>query len=472
MLSTEKIPNNVDLSGNKRLQRALEHWQPKYLQWWRDMGPQGFLDYHQVYVRTAVSVDPEGWAHFEFVKLPEYRWGIFLADPVPDRRIGFGDFHGEPVWQEVPGEFRNQLRRLIVTQGDTEPASVEQQRMLGQRCPSLYDLRNLFQVNVEEGRHLWAMVYLLHSYFGRDGRDEAEELLERQSGNRDKPRILQAFNEPIENWLDFFMFTMFTDRDGKSQLMSLSESSLDPLSRTTRFMLTEEAHHMFVGETGISRILERTCQLMRQAGFSEDVRKLGGIDIPTLQKHLNQWFSLSLDLHGGEVSSNAASYFANGLKGRAKEETYEDHLLKDAHYTMEFFEDGRPVLKEVLMRNAMNEVLRDWYVGDCAAGVARWNRVLEQHGISDRLTLPDRKFNRRIGMYSGFYFDPQGVPITAEAWELRKPEWLPAPSDLEYLLSIMAKPVYQPGQFANYIAPPRRGINQQPIDFEYVRTET
>ena len=267
MISAEKIPNNVNLSGNKRLQRALEHWQPKYIQWWRDMGPQGFQDYHQVYVRTAISVDPEGWAHFEYVKLPEYRWGIFLADPTHDRRIGFGDFFGQPVWQEVPGEFRNQLRRLIVTQGDTEPASVEQQRLLGHRCPSLYDLRNLFQVNVEEGRHLWAMVYLLHSYFGRDGRDEAEELLERQSGNRDKPRILDAFNEPIDNWLDFFMFTMFTDRDGKSQLMSLSESSLDPLSRTTRFMLTEEAHHMFVGETGIARILERTCQLMQRSGI-------------------------------------------------------------------------------------------------------------------------------------------------------------------------------------------------------------
>ena len=471
MISAEKIPNNVNLSSNKRLQRALEHWQPKYTQWWRDMGPQGFQDYHQVYVRTAISVDPEGWAHFEYVKLPEYRWGIFLADPTHDRRIGFGDFFGQPVWQEVPGEFRNQLRRLIVTQGDTEPASVEQQRMLGHRCPSLYDLRNLFQVNVEEGRHLWAMVYLLHSYFGRDGRDEAEELLERQSGNRDKPRILEAFNEPIDNWLDFFMFTMFTDRDGKSQLMSLSESSLDPLSRTTRFMLTEEAHHMFVGETGIARILERTCQLMKEAGLSGDVRKVGGIDIPTIQKHLHQWFSLSLDLHGGEVSSNAASYFANGLKGRAKEDTYDDHVVKNAYYTMEFFEQGRPVTRDVLLRNAMNEVLRDWYVGDCAAGVVRWNRILESHGMSDRLKLPDRKFNRNIGMYSGFRFDPDGVPISQEEWDRRKYDWLPSPSDSEYLLSIMAEPIYESGKFANYIAPPRRGINQHPIDFEYVRTE-
>jgi benzoyl-CoA 2,3-dioxygenase component B len=471
MISAEKIPNNVDLSGNKRLQRALEHWQPKYIQWWREMGPQGFQDYHQVYVRTATSVDPDGWAHFDYVKLPEYRWGIFLAEPVPDRRIGFGDLLGRPVWQEVPGEFRNPLRRLIVTQGDTEPASVEQQRALGRRCPSLYDLRNLFQVNVEEGRHLWAMVYLLHSYFGRDGRDEAEELLERQSGDRDKPRILEAFNEPIDNWLDFFMFTMFTDRDGKSQLMSLAESSLDPLSRTTRFMLTEEAHHMFVGETGVARILERTCQLMRQAGFSEDVRKLGGIDIPTIQKHLNQWFSLSLDLHGGEVSSNAASYFANGLKGRAKEESFGDHLVRNAIYTMEFFEAGRPVARDVPMRNAMNEVLRDWYVGDCAAGVDRWNRVLEQHGIPDRLRLPDRKFNRHIGMYSGMQFDPAGGPLPEDEWQRRRFEWLPSPADSEYLLSLMAEPVYARGTFASYIAPPRRGINQQPIDFEYVRTE-
>jgi benzoyl-CoA 2,3-dioxygenase component B len=472
MISAEKIPNNVDLSGNKRLQRALEHWQPKYIQWWRDMGPQGFQDYHKVFVRTAVSVDPSGWAHFEYVRLPEYRWGIFLADPVHDRRIGFGDFMGQPVWQDVPGEFRNQLRRLIVTQGDTEPASVEQQRWLGHRCPSLYDLRNLFQVNVEEGRHLWAMVYLLHSYFGRDGRDEAEELLDRQSGNRDKPRILEAFNDPIENWLDFFMFTMFTDRDGKSQLLSLSESSLDPLSRTTRFMLTEEAHHMFVGETGVGRILERTCQLMKESGFSEDVRKLGGIDIPTIQKHINLWFSRSLDLHGNEISNNAATYFANGLKGRAQEAKWDDHVVsEDRHYDLQVLRDDTLGEAAVPMRQAMNEVLRDWYVGDCQGGIERWNKILDRYGIPDRVRLPDRKFNREIGMFSHGHFDPNGTRIGDEEWERRKYAWLPSEADKQYLLSIMAAPIYEPGRFANYIAPPARGINQRPIDFEYVRTE-
>ena len=174
----ERIPNNVGLADNRSLQRALEHWQPRFLDWWNEQGPEGFQT-SDVYLRTAISADKEGWANFGMVRMPEYRWGIFLAKQNPDRTIGFGDDYGKPVWQRIPGEHRANLRRLIVTQGDTEPASVEQQQRLGLTCPSLYDLRNLFQVNVEEGRHLWAMVYLLHAHFGRDGREEAEELLHR-----------------------------------------------------------------------------------------------------------------------------------------------------------------------------------------------------------------------------------------------------------------------------------------------------
>ena len=416
MISAEKIPNNVDLAGNKRLLRALEHWQPAYLDWWREMGPPGFQDSHQVYLRTAVSVDAAGWAHFDYVKLPEYRWGIFLAEPTHDRRIGFGDFKGQPVWQEVPGEFRNQLRRLIVIQGDTEPASVEQQRSLGAHCPSLYDLRNLFQVNVEEGRHLWAMVYLLHSYFGRDGREEAEALLERRSGNDDTPRMLEAFNEPIDTWLDFFAFTMFTDRDGKSQLLSLSESSLDPLA----------AHHALHAHRGSAPHVRRRerhgaasssapASCCKESGFSGDVRKAGGIDLPLIQKFVNFWFSQSLDLHGSEVSSNAAAYFSNGLKGRAEEDKFDDdHVLAANMYVLDMIDDsGRIIRQEVPMRNALNEVLRDWYVGDCQAGVDRWNkRVLEAHGMSERIALPSRKFNRKVGVYAGKHFDPLGNPLT------------------------------------------------------------
>ena len=258
--------------------------------------------------------------------MPDYHWGIFLARPEQDRRIAFGEHLGDPVWQEVPGEYRGLLRRLIVTQGDTEPASVEQQRALGRTSPSLYDLRNLFQINVEEGRHLWAMVYLLHAYFGRDGREEAATLLERHSGDPDRPRILDAFNQATPDWLSYFMFTFFTDRDGKYQLAALAESGFDPLARTCRFMLTEEAHHMFVGETGVMRIVGRTCELMKELGTddSEAVRAAGAIDLPTLQKFINFHYSVSIDLFGQEISTNGANYFTGGLKGRFHESRLAD----------------------------------------------------------------------------------------------------------------------------------------------------
>ena len=202
------IPNNVDLSSDKRVLKALEKWHPGYINWWNDLIPEQFQQ-SLVYLRTAVSVDPKGWAKFDYVKMPDYRWGILLAPAVEDRRIPCGEHTGDPAWQEVPGEYRAMLRRLIVIQGDTEPASVEQQRYLALSAPSLYDMRNLFQVNVEEGRHLWAMVYLLHKYFGRDGREEADELLRRQSGSEEKPRMLGAFNEATPDWLSVLHVHLF-----------------------------------------------------------------------------------------------------------------------------------------------------------------------------------------------------------------------------------------------------------------------
>ena len=459
-----KIPNNVDLSSDKRLQRALERWQPEFLAWWREVGPEGFQA-SNVYLRTAISVGASGWAHFDYVRMPEYRWGIFLEDPVPDRRIGFGDQLGEPVWQEVPGEHRTALRRLIVTQGDTEPASVEQQRLLGLTCPSLYDLRNLFQVNVEEGRHLWAMAYLLHAYFGRDGREEAEELLHRRSGDADKPRILQAFNQPIEDWLAFFMFTTFTDRDGKFQLLAFAESGFDPLARTCRFMLTEEAHHMFVGETGVGRVVQRTAELMKEG---KEPRDCGAIDLPTIQRYLNLWYSVSLDLFGSEVSTNAASYFAAGLKGRPKEERFSDHRLADGVEEVELVDGGKLVTKEVAPRLAINCAVREAYMADCAKAVERWNRHLESLGL--RLELPSIRFHRNLGTYAGAPFDPSGNLLGEEELEKRRHELLPTASDRVYVRSLAASPVFEPGHFANWIAPPLRGIDGKPTDFEYVRT--
>ncbi|RPH08136.1 MAG: benzoyl-CoA 2,3-epoxidase subunit BoxB [Alphaproteobacteria bacterium TMED93] len=465
----ERIPNNVDLSNDLSLQRALEHWQPKFKSWWKDMGPEGFQSF-DVYLRTAISVDAAGWASYGKVKMPEYRWGIFLADQTNDKKIHFGDSIGKPVWQQVPGDYRSVLRRLIVTQGDTEPASVEQQRMLGKTCPSIYDLRNLFQVNVEEGRHLWAMVYLLHAYFGRDGREEAESLLERNSGDQDNPRILGTFNEPISDWVSFFMFTYFTDRDGKYQLKSLAESSFDPLARTCQFMLTEEAHHMQVGESGITRMIERTLELMRKlnSDSTETIRSAGAIDLITIQKYINFWFSSSLDLFGSEISTNAATAFANGLKGRPDEFRYDNHIEKETFYEIENYVDGKVFKDNVPMRNAMNEITRRAYVDDCNIGIKRWNRLIKKYGYEEySLSLPSTKFRRNIGIWANLPFDINGNLLKTENYNKLISSWLPSDNDKKFINSLMIQEL-DPSKTASWITKPKRGINNQDIEFDYV----
>ncbi len=461
------IPNNVDLSSDRRLQRALESWQPRFIEWWKTLGPVAFQD-HDVYLRTAISVAQDGWANFGYVKMPEYRWGIFLADAVPGRKIAFGDHMGMDAWQEVPGEYRADLRRLIVVQGDTEPASVEQQRRLCLTAPSVYDLRNLFQVNVEEGRHLWAMVYLLHRYFGRDGREEADELLQRHSGDQDNPRILGAFNEATADWLSFFFFTYFTDRDGKFQLASLKESAFDPLSRTCEFMLKEEAHHMFVGASGVARVLQRTVDLMKEHDTS-NVAQFGGIDLATIQRYLNFHYSVSLDLFGAETSTNAANYFAAGLKGRFHEEQRDDdHQMKGEKRMVPAFESATITEHERTSLTALNETLREDYIADCAKGVERWNRILAEVGAE--LRLPHIGFNRHVGVFAGQPITPDGNVISEGGWKSgMASEWIPIDADKEYVQALMTG-IREPGKMASWIAPPATGIHAKPIEFEYVRT--
>jgi benzoyl-CoA 2,3-dioxygenase component B len=466
----EKIPNNINLSEDRTLQRALESWQPDFINWWDDMGPDGSTNY-DVYLRTAVSVDPQGWAQFGHVKMRDYRWGIFLNPGDAERKIHFGDHKGEKAWQDVPGEYRANLRRIIVTQGDTEPASVEQQRHLGATAPSMYDLRNLFQINVEEGRHLWAMVYLLHRYFGRDGREEADALLQRRSGQEDNPRILQAFNEQTPDWLSFFMFTYFTDRDGKFQLCALAESSFDPLARTTKFMLTEEAHHMFVGESGVSRVIARTCGAMNELKTDDagKLRAAGVIDLPTIQRYLNFHFSVTVDLFGADESSNAATFYSTGLKGRYEEgKRADDHALKGQTYKVLAVANGKLIEKEVPMLNALNEVLRDDYIKDSVAGVDRWNKVIDKAGIPFKLTVPHKAFHRNIGALAGAKVSPEGKVVSEAEWNAKEDQWLPSCEDRAFVASLMGR-VVEPGKFANWIAPPVMGINRQPVDFAYVR---
>ncbi len=351
---------------------------------------------------------------------------------------------------------------------------MEQQRFLGLTAPSLYDMRNLFQVNVEEGRHLWAMVYLLQKYFGKDGREEADDLLRRSSGSEEAPRMLGAFNEETPDWLSFFMFTYFTDRDGKMQLESLAQSGFDPLSRTCRFMLTEEAHHMFVGETGVGRTIQATVEAMNKAGITDPyavgrIRDLGVIDLPTIQKKLNLHYTLSLDLFGQEISTNAANAFNAGIKGRYMEHRIDDdHRLQHDTYKVLDLVDGLIVEKDVPALTAINMRLRDDYVRDAAGGIGRWNKIIEKSGVEFELKLPHQAFNRQIGVFAGHNFDPEGNLVSGEAYDRGLPNWLPTHADGDYIQSLM-KPCYEPGKFASWIAPPKVGIDNKPGDFEYVK---
>jgi benzoyl-CoA 2,3-dioxygenase component B len=236
-------------------------------------------------------------------------------------------------------------------------------------------------------------------------------------------------------------------------------------------MLTEEAHHLFVGETGIRRIVQRTAELMREAP-GEDVREVGGIPLDILQKYLNEWYSASLDLFGGEDSSNAASYFASGLKGRYKEgssKRYDDHLALEGIYPVDVpTANGGMTVEEVPLRRAMNLVLRDAYRDDCERALAMWNKTLAQAGHSETLYLPHERFNRGMGLYMNYPFDVHGELLSQEKFDQRVDQWLPTDEDRVYVQGLM-QPIYEPGKMANWIAPPKRGINGQSMDFEYVR---
>jgi benzoyl-CoA 2,3-dioxygenase component B len=236
-------------------------------------------------------------------------------------------------------------------------------------------------------------------------------------------------------------------------------------------MLTEEAHHMFVGESGISRVIQRTCAAMNELK-TDDVTKLraaGVIDLPTLQRYLNFHFSVTIDLFGADESSNAATFYSTGIKGRYEEgKRTDDHILKGQTYKVLAVQGDHLVEREVPMLNALNEVLRDDYIKDSIGGVGRWNKVIEKAGIPFRLQTPHKAFHRNIGALAGVKVAPDGRVVSEAEWAARVNDWLPSGTDRAFVASLMGR-VVEPGKFANWIAPPVMGINRQPVDFEYVR---
>ena len=351
---------------------TFDDWIDHFRQWQKDIG-----------------YDPALLAEYDF----ETKLGELHA---PD--IEFGDFKGQPKWQrvtQIPNQsIRDALMNLIVYQGDTEFASVEQQKNLLDTAPTDYDRQALTRVNSEEMRHGWQMCYLLVNYFGDSGKLEARKLLERRAFRGD--RLLGSFNAPVNNWLDFFTYTEFVDRDGKYQLTMLSHSSFAPLAESVTAMLKEEFFHMFTGHTGLTRIL-----------------RAGKIPIPIVQKYFNKWLSTAYDLFGTDHSSSAHWAYTWGLKGRI-----------DEH------EASVPAEKDKL-----NDLARSHYMVESAKLIDQLNQLIAPD--QPKLYAPDLRFNRSIGEYVGKTYSVTGELLSAEAYTRHLAEVLPTESDETALADII-----------------------------------
>lgn len=322
----------------------------------------------------------------------ESRFGLLRS-----HEIEFGDFAGQRKWErvmEIPEQrIRDALERLIAVQGDTELASVEQQRRLVSNAPSRQDLLSLLRVMSEEMRHGWQMASLLVTHFGASGKIEARKLLERRAFSG--TRLLGAFNEEVADWLDFFTYTCFIDRDGKYQLQMLSGSAFAPLARSMGPMLHEEAFHLGTGYSGLKRIL-----------------LAARVPVGIIQRSLNKWVPRAFDLFGVDGSSSAHWAYVWGLKGRFDEAT----------------------AKTSADRDRLNEYARERYRWECEEIVARLNRLLPWE--IPKLYVPDLRFNRQIGEFAGKPYTIDGRLIDEVAYAEYRARVLSTPEDHVLLAKI------------------------------------
>ncbi len=339
-----------------------------------------------------------GWQKDIGLDAPEfkdYRFQAKYGEVTPE--IEFGDYRGQLRWKTVmhiPDQrIRDAALNLIVYQGDTEFASVEQQRRLFDTAPSRYDYLSLLRVMTEEMRHGWQMGHVLITHFGRSGRIEAQKLLERRAFYDN--RLLGAFNEIVQNWLDFFTYTHFVDRDGKFQLTMLSYSGFLPLAQSMFPMLKEESFHLGTGNNGLNRII-----------------KAGRIPIPIIQKYFNKWLPTSYDLFGTDHSSSAQWAYVWGLKGRYNERSA-----------------GAEADKQRL-----NESARELYHQEVQKLTHILNKLIAED--QPKVVVPDLKFNRQIGQYAGKCYNLKGEPLSSEEYEKYLPAVLPSEEDVKTLESI------------------------------------
>lgn len=332
--------------------------------------------------------------------MPGYRFEAKYGE-LPTGEIYFGDFKGERRWEkilEIPDQrMRDALLNMIIYQGDTEFASNEQQRFLVNNAPSEYDLASLVRIMVEETRHGYQMCHLLVNHFGHDGKIEAQKMLERRAFGK-KNRLLNAFNDDVTHWLDFFAYTNFMDRDGKFQLTMLSHSGFAPLAQSMGPMLREEAFHMGTGISGLRRIAQANV-----------------IPVGVQQKYYNKWISGSLDLFGTDHSGSAQWAYTWGIKGRVDEEKAGENADKEH----------------------LNERAREQFYEECQKTIERVNAV---NPSETKLYMPDIRFNRKIGAYAGQYWTVDGRQLTKEEWDAYAPSVLPTAQDEEHLKEYFKDP--------------------------------
>ncbi len=322
-----------------------------------------------------------------------------LYGAIETEEIQFGAYKGRNKWQnlrQVPTQqMRDALMNMIIYQGDTEFASVEQQRNLFETAPTEYDRRALTRVMIEEMRHGWQMCALLIDFFGSSGKVEAQKMLERRAF--ENARLLGTFNVDVDNWLDFFTYTDFVDRDGKFQLQMLKYSAFAPLGRSTSYMLREEAFHMGTGNDGLRRVVEA-----------------GVIPQWLLQKYLNKWISSSFDLFGTDHSSSAHWAYVWGIKGRY------DELQNDKAADLD----------------DLNDYGRYLYRQEVSGLVERLNGFLKPG--EKKFYTPDIHFNRNIGKWAGQKFHCEtGEPLDDRSYEQHCEEHLPSAKDKALLLDII-----------------------------------
>ena len=341
--------------------------------------------------RKEIGVNPREMQEFKFET---------LYGAVEEKEIQFGHYKGRPKWEtvrQIPTQnMRDALLNMIVYQGDTEFASVEQQRFLFETAPTDWDRRALTRIMIEEMRHGWQMCALLIDHFGATGKVEAQKMLERRAF--ENKRLLNAFNEEVDNWMDLYAYTDFVDRDGKFQLQMLKYSGFAPLGRSMSYMLREEAFHMGTGDSGLRRVVE--------AGV-----------VPTwlIQKYLNKWISESYDLFGTDHSSSAHWAYVWGIKGR-------------------YDEPKNPTQPDL---DDMNDYNRKLYHDEVAGLVAHFNNALKAG--EPLLYAPDIRFNRTIGRWASKKHHPQtGEPLEDKVYDQQVGEWLPTPADKKLLKETLA----------------------------------